>query len=72
LARSYEAGDMVFDPLHYLPLIERKIMAFDQAAPLQGWDLPDAFHTLQRILEITQPDVWKLGFGMITHPGIPI
>jgi len=29
--RSYEAGDMVYDPLHYLPLIERKIMAFDQA-----------------------------------------
>ena len=34
--RSYETDDMVFNPLHYLPLIERKIMAFDQAAPLQG------------------------------------
>jgi hypothetical protein len=21
--RSYDTGDMVFDPLHYLPLIER-------------------------------------------------
>ena len=37
--------------LHYLPLIERKINAFDQAAPLQGWELPKAFGTLQRILE---------------------
>ena len=36
--RSYDTGDMVFNPVHYLRLIERKIMAFDQAAPLQGWD----------------------------------
>ena len=48
--RSYETDDMVFNPLHYLPLIERKIMAFDQAAPLQGWALPDAFITIQRLL----------------------
>ena len=34
---SYDTGDMVFEPVHYLRLIERKIMAFDQAAPLQGW-----------------------------------
>ena len=53
-ARSYENGDMVYDPLHYLPLIERKIMAFDQAAPLQGWKLPRAFGTLQRLLEARQ------------------
>ena len=39
----YETGDMAFDPVHCLPLIERKIMAFDRAAALQGWDLPDAF-----------------------------
>lgn len=29
-------------------------MAFDQAAPLQGWDLPEAFATLQRLLEARQ------------------
>ena len=40
--RSYEGEDTVFDPLHYLPLIERKIGALDQAAPLAGWELPDA------------------------------
>ena len=38
--RSYEGEDMVFDPLHYLPLIERKIGALDQAAPLAGWECP--------------------------------
>ena len=42
---------MVFDPVHYLPLIERKINALDQAAPLAEWDLPPAFATLRRLLE---------------------
>jgi len=57
--RSYETDDMVFDPVHYLPLIERKIMAFDQAAPLQGWDLSKAFGTLQRLLEARQGKTGK-------------
>ena len=52
--RSYDTGDMVFDPIHYLRLIERKIMSFDQAAPLQDWDLPEAFATLRRLLEARQ------------------
>ena len=30
---------------------EQKVGALDQAAPLQGWDLPDAFATLHRLLE---------------------
>jgi hypothetical protein len=50
--RSYEREDMIFDPVHYLPLLEKKIGAFDQAAPLQGWALPDSFSTLRRLLEI--------------------
>ena len=35
--RSYERDDFVYDPIHYLPLLERKTGALDQAAPLQGW-----------------------------------
>ncbi len=49
--RSYEREDLIFDPLHYLALLEKKIGALDQAAPLQGWDLPEAFATLRRLLE---------------------
>ena len=49
--RSYDSADLIFDPLHYLPLIEQKIGALDQAAPLAGWDLPEAFITLRRLLE---------------------
>ena len=49
--RSYAREDFVFDPRHYLALLERKIGALDQAAPLQGWNLPEAFATLRRLLE---------------------
>jgi len=49
--RSYESEDFVFDPLHYLALIEQKINALDQAAPLADWRLPDEFATLRRLLE---------------------
>lgn len=42
---------MVFDPMHYLPLLEQKVGALDQAAPVQGWELPDEFATLRRLLE---------------------
>ena len=49
--RSYEREDFVFNPLHYLPLLEQKIGALDQAAPLAGWDLPEEFATLRRLIE---------------------
>ena len=49
--RSYEAGDFIFNPLHYLALLEQKVGALDQAAPLQGWSLPTEFATLRRLLE---------------------
>ena len=49
--RSYERDDFVYDPIHYLSLLEWKPGALDQAAPLQGWELPDEFGTLRRLLE---------------------
>jgi transposase len=49
--RSYEREDFVFEPLHYLALLEHKINALDQAAPLAGWQLPEVFATLRRLLE---------------------
>ncbi len=49
--RSYVRGDVVYDPLHYLSLLEKKPGALDQAAPLRGWKLDPAFGTLRRLLE---------------------
>jgi hypothetical protein len=41
--RSYKREELIFDPLHYLALLERKTNALDQAAPLAGWQLPEDF-----------------------------
>ncbi len=49
--RSYGTGVFVADPLHYLALIEVKPNALDQAAALQGWDLPETFQHLRHLLE---------------------
>jgi hypothetical protein len=50
--RSYERESAVFDPLHYLRLLEHKSRALEQAAPLAGWQLPDGFGHLRRLLEV--------------------
>jgi hypothetical protein len=49
--RCYGREDVLLEPLHYLPLLERKIGALDQAAPLAGWELPETFLVLRRLLE---------------------
>ena len=49
--RSYQKEDLVFDPLHYLALLEQKVGALDQAAPLSGWALPEEFCEIRRLLE---------------------
>ncbi len=49
--RFYEREDVRLEPLHYLPLLERKIGALDQAAPLAGWALPEVFLELRRLLD---------------------
>src|SRR5437868_11405688 len=35
--RSYERADFIYNPLHYLALLEQKTKALDQAAPLDDW-----------------------------------
>ena len=50
-SRSYGREEMIFNPLHYLALLEQKTNALDQAAPLQGWQLPEEFLELRRQME---------------------
>jgi len=49
--RSYEREDMIFDPLHYLALLEQKPNALDQAAPLARWVLSEGFPQMHRLME---------------------
>lgn len=52
--RCWKREQNLFDPVHYLALLERKPGGFDHAQPLQQWELPDCFATLRRLLE-TEP-----------------
>lgn len=63
--RSWEKEDFVFNPLHYLALIERKTNALDQAAPLQDWSLPDCFAKIRRLLEARMGKKGKREFVQI-------
>ena len=65
--RSYERDDFVYDPIHYLPLLERKPGALDQAAPLQGWALPDEFGTLRLL---SSPKGSGVPHGTAGHTGV--
>ena len=49
--RCWDRDEIVFDAIQYLQLLEQKINALGQAAPLQGWKLPEEFATLRRLME---------------------
>jgi len=51
-SRSYGREEMIFNPLHYLALLEQKTNALDQAAPLQGLHLPEELIELRRQMEV--------------------
>jgi transposase len=46
-ARSYQKGELVLDPLHVLPLLQRKHRAIDEASAMQGFRLAPVFHELR-------------------------
>lgn len=60
--RSFKQDDFIFDPLHYLPLLERKPGGLDGAAPFSDWELPVCFGTLRRYLESRSGDGGKREF----------
>jgi transposase len=50
-SRCWGREQQVFNPLHYLPLLERKPHALAFARPLEGLTLPGCFEVLQRRME---------------------
>jgi hypothetical protein len=48
--RSWGKEGVFFNPIHYLPLLERKPGSIDHARPLADLDLPECFDTLRRRL----------------------
>ncbi|QEG36184.1 IS21 family transposase [Bythopirellula goksoeyrii] len=53
-ARHWGREQYLFDPVHYLALLEKKPGGFDHARPLKDWELPECFTTLRRRME-TEP-----------------
>ena len=49
--RSYDRAEFIYNPLHYLALLEQKSKALDQAAPLDDWRLADCVYRLRRLME---------------------
>jgi len=52
--RCHGREQAVYDPLHYLPLVERKPRALDYGAPLKELVLPECFQTLRCRMETGQ------------------
>jgi transposase len=53
--RSWQREQAIFEPIHYLALLERKPGGFDFARPLAKWQLSECFHLLRRRLESDDP-----------------
>ena len=49
--RCWDKECQVFEPMHYLELLERKPGSLDHARPLEDWPLPDCFNSYRRCLE---------------------
>jgi len=49
--RHWGREQHLFDPIHYLALLERKPGGFDHTQPVKDWDLPVCFATLRRRME---------------------
>ncbi|MCI0705360.1 MAG: IS21 family transposase [Planctomycetia bacterium] len=48
--RSYQSGQKVLDPLHFLATLERKPAALDHAPVYRDWQLPGVFARLRGVL----------------------
>lgn len=53
--RCWDRERSIFEPIHYLALLERKPGGFDYARPLEQWELPECFPLLRRRLEADDP-----------------
>ncbi len=54
--RCWEREKQIFDPVHYLSLLERKPGSLDHARPLADWKLPEEFAALRRRVEARRCD----------------
>jgi hypothetical protein len=62
-ARRFERDQLICDPWHYLPILERKPGALRNGLPFQQWDLPIALQRVRdRILKQPKEGLFDRGF----------
>ena len=54
--RYFGSGKTIFDPWHYLPVLDRKPGALRNGAPFRHWDLPEAIARVGEHLQRRYPD----------------
>jgi transposase len=52
--RCHERGQTLYEPWHYLALVERKPRTLDDGAPMKRLELPECFGVLRRRMEVGQ------------------
>jgi transposase len=62
--RQFGRDKTVFDPWHYLPVLERKPGALRNGAPFKSWELPEALTRIRNVLERRYAD-WDRQFVAI-------
>jgi len=63
--RCYEKGEYILDPMHYVPLLERKPSGLDSAKPFTNWELPECFAILRAGLEKRHAQAGKREYILI-------
>lgn len=67
--RCFGRGRFVFNPWHYLPVLERKPGALRDGAPFQQWDLPIPIRkVLEHFLQQKGGDKAFVELLLLTHP----
>ena len=54
--RHFGSGKTIFDPWHYLPVLDRKPGALRNGAPFRHWDLPETIARVGEQLQRRYPD----------------
>ena len=55
-ARGFQDGELVLNPLHFLPVLQRKPHTLDHAEAFRHWDLPLIYERFRRELEQRSAD----------------
>jgi transposase len=66
--RHFGRDKVIYDPWHYLAVLERKPGALRNGAPFRQWELPESISEVRKLLEV-RPDGDRQFVGILTVVG---